>query len=449
MSIETWLNLPQTVKKSQKGYAHFDDRTDLSKCRDYVTDPQKIATHSFYPFIHYEQKWIKYNKDGNKSEKKRDICYAAHIDRCIFQYYNHILNELYNVRIRENGLYEVPIAYRTDLHMNTAELAKKAIDFIRAQQPCYVMIGDFTGFFDNLDHQYLKRQICSLLGVEELPEDYYAVFKNLTRYSKWELTDLLQLNGLEDTQKGRHILNSKCQVLTRDQYKSNRSHIEKNKKPFGIPQGSPISALFANVYMLDVDKYINELVSAHGGMYMRYSDDFIIVLPQMPEQEAVSLLLGITQYLNNTPGLTLKNEKTQYFCFGHGDLTNCGERFHKDSNSKKRFINFLGFTFDGDKVSVRSKTVIKYYYMMNRKARTIVRNGGYSRKGNKISAKNLYQKYSIRGAHSGRGNFLTYIERCQNVFGTSENIDRDTRRHMQKIRQALRFRVRRTSDNEK
>lgn len=58
------------------------------------------------------------------------------------------------------------------------------------------MIGDFTNFFDNLDHQYLKQQWCSLLQVSQLPADHYAVFKNITKYSKWELDDLLELNVL-------------------------------------------------------------------------------------------------------------------------------------------------------------------------------------------------------------------------------------------------------------
>ena len=39
------------------------------------------------------------------------------------------------------------------------------------------MIGDFTKFFDMLDHDYLKGQWCSLLQVERLPKDHYAVFK--------------------------------------------------------------------------------------------------------------------------------------------------------------------------------------------------------------------------------------------------------------------------------
>ena len=80
------------------------------------------------------------------------------------------------------------------------------------------MIGDFTGFFDHLDHKYLKQQWCSLLGVLKLPKDHYKVFRSVTRYSTWELSDLLALNGLKDNRSGRRTLNSMLRVLTPEEY---------------------------------------------------------------------------------------------------------------------------------------------------------------------------------------------------------------------------------------
>lgn len=49
--------------------------------------------------------------------------------------------------------------------------------------------------------------MCHVLGVNMLPADYYAVFKNITKYSIWELTDLLKINGLEDTEEDIQKLN--------------------------------------------------------------------------------------------------------------------------------------------------------------------------------------------------------------------------------------------------
>ena len=106
-------------------------------------------------------KKIKINtpKKGKK-EKIRDICYSAHIDRCIYQYYSFLLNSLYNERVALDGFSAAAVAYRTDLHENNIHFSKRAFDFIKTNAPVYVMIGDFTGFFDNLDHTYLKKQWC-------------------------------------------------------------------------------------------------------------------------------------------------------------------------------------------------------------------------------------------------------------------------------------------------
>ncbi len=86
MTAEEWLDLDATEEKSKKGYAHFDRRTSMREKKDYVFDPENIAHHGFYPFIHYKKKQIKYSKKKRKKVKERDICYAAHIDRCIYQY---------------------------------------------------------------------------------------------------------------------------------------------------------------------------------------------------------------------------------------------------------------------------------------------------------------------------------------------------------------------------
>lgn len=246
MTVGEWLALDTTESKSRKGYAHFDVRTSIREKKDYILDPENIARHGFYPFIHYLKKQVKYSKKKKKRVKERDICYAAHIDRCIYQYYSFLLGERYNRRVTENETSQCAVAYRTDLHQSNIHFAKRAIDFIRTNAPCYVMIGDFTHFFDSLNHQYLKRQWCSLLEMPELPRDHYQVFKSVTHYSTWELSDLLELNHLEDTRAGRKALNEKMTVLTPEQFKANKKHIQKHKEPFGIPQGSPIKTIRRN-----------------------------------------------------------------------------------------------------------------------------------------------------------------------------------------------------------
>lgn len=437
MTTTEWLRSEEAVKRSKKMYAHFDWRTDLGQQREYVADPDKVAKHGFYPFIHYEKRTLKYNRKKGRKEKKRDICYAAHIDRCIYQYYSFLLNALYNGRVREDGTSAAAVAYRTDLHENNIHFSKRAFDFIKTNSPVHVMIGDFTGFFDNLDHAYLKRQWCSLLGVDRLPADHFAVFKNITSYSKMELADLLRLNGQEDTKSGRKKLNEMARVLTSEQFKANRSLIQKHEEPYGIPQGSPISGILANMYMLEVDKQINDAVSKLGGMYIRYSDDFMIILPDAPKVDAAKELKQIADMVKQAPRLTLEPSKTQFFHFENGVLTNCGKVFHENADDSSRTINFLGFSLDGHKIRIRAKTISKYYYRMRRKANNIVKMGGYTPGGKRITSEKLYMAYSRKGAKKGQGNFLTYVNRAAAVYGPKESIKQDTRRHMQKISKVL------------
>ena len=430
--IEDWISRTDTIAKSKKYYAHFDYRTNIGKVKDKVTNTTWVAHHGFYPFIHYEKECSKYSTKG-LIPKKRDICYAAHIDRCIFQYYSHKLNEQYNLRIRELDLEDVAVAYRSDLKLNNIHLAKKAFDYIKNKRHCYVLIGDFTSFFDNLDHAYLKKQWSELLGVNILPPDHYNIYKNITKYSKWERDDLLQLNGLPKNAFGRKKLNELPTVLTTEQFRKYRSHIHKNTAAYGIPQGSPISGLLANVYMMDVDREINQLVKQYEGKYMRYSDDFIVIIP-VDEIDARPIINTINQIISNTPGLELQPQKTQIYKADLPIITNVGDLFLDRADTTKKSINFLGFTFDGNKITLRPKTVSKYYYRMYRKAHTVARDP--EQKGKKY----LYERYSEKGARTGdrkKGNFFTYVFRAEKIFGKSEKIRQPVKNNMAKIRKVL------------
>jgi len=439
MDINQWKVRNKGVKK----YSHFDKRVSINKVWNYISSSKNVARHGFYPFIHYTQKFYKFTKEKGRYLKERQICYSAHMDRCIYQYYGFLLNQKYNERVISDGLNEVCIAYRDNLGKSNINFSKQAFDFIKQHESCYIMVGDFTNFFDKLNHVYLKERICDLLENKILPEDYYAVFKNITKYSTWELTDLLTINGLSDTMADRKKLNSNDQVLTIDKFKAmKKQFVIKHKEQYGIPQGSAISAVLSNIYMLKVDKLINEYILTKSGMYMRYSDDFIIIIPTADAKAFQEVYDIIVAQIGDVPDLKLEPKKTQLYYFDHKKITNCNNIINEDHANGKDILDYLGFSFNGNSVVIRGKTISKYYYRMYRKANNIVKNKGVTSSGKKISCKNLYEKYSIKGAYLKKGvnkkngNFFTYVNKAKELY-KDEPINYSTKNHMRKIRTVL------------
>lgn len=436
MNLQEW----KTRNKARRNYTHFDSKVSLGQVWDYINDPRKIAKHGFYPFIHYTLSFPKYNKESeNKIKiKTREICYSAHIDRYIYQYYGFKLNQYYNSRVKNDNLENSAIAYRDNLHKNNIHFAKSAIDFIRSKVECYVIIGDFTKFFDSLDHGYLKKMICNLLSTEKLPPDYYAVFRNITKYSTWNLVDLLELNGFENKRKDIEAFNKLERAISLDRFKElKKEYVKPNKDGFGIPQGSAISAVLSNIYMLDFDKLINDFVVENHGLYMRYSDDFIVILPKKNLEYFKIQFEHIHKIIRSVPRVQLEPEKTQIFEYCNGNLKSCNEVILDNVKNGKNFMNYLGFTFDGQTVSLRAKTVSKYYYRLYRKLKTVVKSSGVTKRGNRISCKNVYLKYSIKGAAVSDGNFITYVKKAERIFRNEKAVALVSKRHMQKIRKQL------------
>lgn len=411
-----------------KPYAHFDLRVSLSmpSIRKYVMDRTKIVTHSFYPFIHFEKKNSRYGKKGPK--KPRELYYCSHLDRCVYQRYAFLLNYQYNIWACENNIDDVAIAYRDSLGKNNIDFAKDAFDAIRSFPQCFILVGDFTNFFDNLEHQYLKKMMCEVLGVERLPQDYFSVFKNITRFSSWDWKDIVKAAGENIAERGvRKKINSKETLLTKEQFQKNKKDIKKNISGVGVPQGAPISAVLSNIYMIKFDKDIKRYVTSKGGIYMRYSDDFIIVLPYERDAEIADFTSYIFSYVESMKGLIdLQKEKTS--CYTYKDEV----IYEGDQPSS---INYLGFLFDGKSIRIRPRAITKYYYRMRRKAHTIGRSNWTSSKGRRISAKELYSIYS---RNDEKQTFIDYARKAKGILKLNDQeANALIKHHKRKIAMAI------------
>ena len=90
-------------------------------------------------------------------------------------------------------------------------------------------------------------------------------------------------------------------------------HVNRNLEN-GIPQGSPISGVLANIYMMEFDLAMKHLIEEeNNGLYMRYSDDIIIVLPNIEEGVFKKIYDSIINEINAIPNLILEDKKKIFF----------------------------------------------------------------------------------------------------------------------------------------
>lgn len=202
------------------------------------------------------------------------------------------------------------------------------------------MVGDFKSFFDNLEHNYLKKQLCKVLQVEELPEDWYIIYKNITKYCYCELAEILKVLNIS-----HRDLMEKERIFTIEEFrkyrKENKIIIKKNKE-LGIPQGSAISAILANVYMIEFDSLLKEYINNLDGEYFRYSDDFIVIIPLKNNITLSEIKKNIEKIEKKIPNLKIEEEKTECYIYKENFL------FSEKNNCKSQ-LDYLGFSFDGKK----------------------------------------------------------------------------------------------------
>jgi len=277
-----------------------------------------------------------------------------------------------------------------------------------------------------------------------IPDDYYHVLKNATRYSVWPIEDLLERHGLPLSKTGVKRLNQRLRVLSPNEFKDNvkkmASRPWKENGGVGIPQGLPISGVLANVYMIEFDRKAHDLATSIGGMYLRYSDDFIFIFPR-PE-DLIEVMAKVAK-LAVDAGVTIHADKT-YACICKPGLVVQAPGFGVAAGHPRHQIDYLGFTYDGTCVRLRQRTIGRYYRRMYHRI------GWMYGDANRPSRKRFYSLYvdfanhgrrpgknervrKLLGKRGMHGNFLTYVDRAQRVF-PHDPITRDTDRHMQKIR---------------
>lgn len=417
----------------RRAYLHFDAPAPEREALRVASDAQEVAQRSFLPFIRYEKK-MKRVKRGPmgalvRNDKKRPICYASHMDAAIYQYYGNELSGAYERFMRANGIGDCVTAFRPGLGKSTIHYAADVFCFISKQSACTCLAFDVESFFDNLDHATLKNAWESVMGVTRLTDDHFAVYKSVTRYAFVERKELYQEFGIS---QHNPWANGRSRICSPQEFRDRvrgKGLIHRNEVPQGIPQGSPISAVLSNVYMIDFDKRMNEFATQSAGIYRRYCDDILLVLPGQDPQIGGSVVSMVEESLSDLK-LKLQPSKTSmhYFPAPSANII-----------ANKAPLQYLGFTYDGKRVLLRPAGVARYYSKQRagvRLAKTtrdrVDKALGMTGPPSPLKTRKLYVLYS----HVGRRNYIAYALRAaRNMVGVdSGGIRKQVAKHMRKLK---------------
>ncbi|MFV7478951.1 antiviral reverse transcriptase Drt2 [Acinetobacter junii] len=429
-------------RNKTRNYLHFDKKVNNSIVFDYVKDVRNIEKHAFLPTISYvlnEKKIYRKNSKKNKitkndfKGKERLINFPCHMDGNIYAYYSKILENHYERFLTEKGLENSVIAFRKiskidfrgkKFSLCNIHFAKEVFETIDVKKNCTVLCFDISGFFDNLDHDILKENWCNLIGSDCLPLDHFKVYKSLTEFSYVEKKALYKKLDLSLNSRRLHKrLERLCDIKTfREKVRAEGLiHVNKTKK--GIPQGSPLSGMLSNIYMMNFDALILSLMREVNGNYFRYCDDMIFIFDNSNDS-TLNTVLKIFFEIEKI-NLKLNHKKTQKITFKDGVV----EKTNSRGFNFPEKLQYLGVLYDGENVFLRETGLSKFHYKLRKAIR--MRSAHYRKleRTNKHNNHDIYMRTLFtRFTYIGSRNYVSYVYRVANEFG-SKNIKRQIKGH--------------------
>lgn len=453
-SLDIWNRFSEkfgtTASQFQlKKYPQFDPFFDFfnrkSEIQKLVSDPtlESVARHPFIPFVKILTKTPRYRYQDNEKSycldtKIRPIAFASHFDTYLYGFYSFALTEQYQKYIHSQGFQECVLAYRTDLNGKcNIQFAKEVFDSVKEKvendKSCSVIALDITGYFDNIDHSILKEKWSKVIGKTVLPIDQYKIFRSLTRYSyvnknsilrhfkvdlkaleknkvKWNsLLDLIpnEIAGPSFVNKF-DLLRNENLIITNLPKKTREGEIQHR----GIPQGSAMSAVLSNIYLIDFDDWLFKLSKEMKFTYRRYCDDLIVVCSSEDVNYLNDLIIKETIKYN----LTIQDKKTELIDFKL-NLSGKIRGFDRKKKAKKinkfteqqlyKNLQYLGFEFNGQNIYIRPGSMSRYYRKMKgRIVKTVMMAYSNKSKIKTIKKRQIFNKYS----HFGLRNFISYVK---------------------------------------
>jgi RNA-directed DNA polymerase len=407
----------------ERSYTHFDLPLSEEERKNFSITDEEMSRHSFWPLLGFTkiERRVRYTREKGRfvEPKPREIKFGSHTDAAILQWYARDLSAAYETYIKDKPFRDCILAYRSDVGDNVKQ-AGDLIQEIRQRGDVTAIAMDIKGFFDNIDHAVLLGALKKVVGDDRLSKHEFRIYERMTKF-EWVCTDkLTERLGRKGAVHGRLCSSKEFREVVR---RKGESIVEVNPYPHGIPQGTPLSGLYANIAMLEFDRILYNYVSKRGGSYRRYSDDLAFVLPSDVDQEL--LKRHVSRQLKKL-GLRINPEKTEERRFTQNGSTLV---------SDKPF-QYLGFTFDGTRTLIRPSSIHKYYRKMSGGIRAKIRAAhekGVPRES--IYMRELFRKYT----HFGRvRNFPQYAYRAAKVLNAPE-IRTQLRGHIPKFKKQVRY----------
>lgn len=454
------MELPEWFKI--KGYYHISPQTgggwkDYNRILRKISSPSFVASYAFYPLLHTVIKERKYKKipgedkkrahsyiqsngEVKKNVKERPLHYANHFDALIMSFYAEKLQKLYENVLNSNheldkcvtAYRKIPVESTPEKNKGNIHFAKEVFDEIKKRtneaNEAIVMAFDIKSFFSTLNHEFLYSKWADLIGVNELPKDHLNVFNSATNFSFIYKNDLKK-HGLGskrkfDEKRLAQIRNKNGFRAYFDSPKDFRSHVKEGKihiyqnsfkneagEKIGIPQGLPISAVLANLYLLDFDKtVIDQLVKNENCFYRRYSDDIIIICK--PDQ--INLVNMVVTNEMKRQEVIISEEKTEIFKFERTDNGLRVSKKNSDDWIPNQPLIYLGFEFFGNKTLIKSTNLSKFYrrmiYAVKNKSKLALKIAELNNDKPLLFKRQLYRIYRNVDLdhHSAKKNFLRF-----------------------------------------
>ena len=356
--FESTINVPMGADGIS--YETFARELDC-RCR-FISNRVLKGTYQFYPFRQIDK--------PKPSGGERVLSIATIRDVLVQKVlYDALYNKVEKKFQATPKLDKVSCAYRK---RKSAPYAATLIHRHVQQGFIYALDADIVKFFDRISHPRLIALIEENFGRNTLATNL------LRRFVKTGGLSYKDELGKPRPKSFFHEEKPNRQVVLRTQ---------------GIPQGGVLSGMLANFYLHEFDCWVvHELSSRYNLRYVRYADDFVLLLK---ESSAISLVHEeVTQRLQDME-LELHSEpKTKYV-----DIA-------------KNPLEFVGFQFTLENIKVKPENINKF---KNRVLEKICKEPSYRSGKNPKRRLKVFIQNAINKKVLGRGEEICPL--CSGVIG--------------------------------